>query len=159
MGPLSPCTDQDADQCVCEHLATGRGREKPACACWRQMHARAHSWCVGTTRSLQIEEIKMERTSLWKRQGFGRHRKSRQTGLHAYFPFPGPKDNGFRSLTLSAILSPLLHTISLILVFIGGCANTDVLWFLNCADGRMTLKSISCGSFISPALDTICPLC
>lgn len=90
---------------------------------------------------------------------FGRHRKSRRTGLCACFPLPWPKDNGFTSLTSSAVLSPLLHTISLILVFIDGCANTDILWFLNCAAGRMALKSIPCGSFIFPALDTICPLC
>lgn len=104
-------------------------------------------------------EMKVGQTSLWETHSFGQHRKSRRTGLCACFPLPGPKDNGFTSLTSSAVLSPLLHTISLILVFIDGCANTDILWFLNCADGRMALKSIPCGSFIFPALDTICPLC
>lgn len=72
---------------------------------------------------------------------------------------PRPRNNGFKSLTLSTVLSPLLHAASLIPVFIDGCANTDILQFLNCVDGRMTLKSLSCGSFISPASDTICPLC
>lgn len=124
-----------------------------------QEHGWARSRCAGVPLDLLLEKIKMERTSLWKRHGFGLLHKSRQTGLHAYFPFPRPKDNGFKSLTLSTVLSPLLHTVSLILVFIDGCANTDILWFLNCVDGWMTLKSISCGSFIFPALDTICPLC
>ena len=139
--------------CVCEHLATVRGRDTSAHACW------LHSRYVDMTLSLLIEEEKMERTNLRKRHGFGRRHKSRRSGPHACFPFPRPKENGFKSLTLSAVLSPLLHTVSLILVFIDGCANTDILWFLNSADGCMTLKSISCGSFIFLALDTICPLC
>lgn len=52
---------------------------------------------------------------------------------------PRPRNNGFKSLTLSTVLSPLLHAASLIPVFIDGCANTDILQFLNCVDGRMTL--------------------
>jgi len=81
------------------------------------------------------------------------------SGLCGYFPFPRPEDNGFKPLTLSTVRSLPLHTISLISVFTDGCANASILWVLNCEDGWMTLKSISCGSFIFPALDTICPLC
>lgn len=57
--------------CVYEHLATVRGRDKPACACWRQMHAWTHSRYVGMTLSFLIEEIKMERKVCERGMGLG----------------------------------------------------------------------------------------